>query len=303
MGLDRVGILHPSVLSPFVEASARALQDLGVGYIRMYPIPGVCEYERMFDALERYKITTIMSTPTLTYKLLFELKKVCNGKLPTHLKKILVTGEYFCRDNATNMEKILGDDSSVMPFVYGSSEAATLMYGLPSGNYKPIDEDFIFEIHPICNEPVETDANCQKFTTGRLIVTWLRDGLLPILRYDTGDIFTVWQDEIHGGYIFQFDGRETSSGLDRKTKKAVESAIFGMKLPIYHFDCSIKSNIQEMDVNIIVGNETVADAEAIKKALLIAVQKKYSVGININPSSHPFLNFSQSPKTNKFISC
>lgn len=66
-----------------------------------------------------------------------------------------------------NFKFIMGPDSLVAPFVYGSSEAATLMLGREDGLFDPVLDDFVFELQG-------SDQGDGK----KLIVTWLRDGLM-----------------------------------------------------------------------------------------------------------------------------
>jgi phenylacetate-coenzyme A ligase PaaK-like adenylate-forming protein len=96
------------------------------------------------------------------------------------LKKILLTGEELSPTSIYNFKRIMGPDVLVAPFVYGSSEAATLMLGREDGSFDPVLDDFVFELRGSDSEEGK-----------KLIVTWLRDGLMPILRYDTGDHFAV----------------------------------------------------------------------------------------------------------------
>lgn len=44
---DRIAIIHPGVLSPFIEATTFALKNLEVGYVKIFPIEGVCDYRRI----------------------------------------------------------------------------------------------------------------------------------------------------------------------------------------------------------------------------------------------------------------
>ena len=92
-GFDRVAVIHPSVLSPFVEASCLALHQLGVGYVRLFPIPEVCTYKRILAVLERYRITAMMTTPTLAYKVLYEIRNLGAKTDQLPLKKALLTRE------------------------------------------------------------------------------------------------------------------------------------------------------------------------------------------------------------------
>jgi phenylacetate-coenzyme A ligase PaaK-like adenylate-forming protein len=303
-GIDRVAILHPSVLSPFVEASALALQALGVGYVRVFPIPGVCEYQRIYDVLERYEITAVMSTPSLVYKLLFELGKLKKGKLPPTLKNIFVTGERFLPESARNLERIIGQGSQAQPFVYGASETATIMVGRPDGNYRPITEDFIYEIHNDKDSSMTINPVLgESLVRGNLIVSWLRDGMLPILRYDTGDIFTVRKEPVSSEYVFQFEGRNDSGAFDIDTQHRIEGALYNLLMPIYHFECRADFRRTEVAIDIITAPECEPSSAEVASAVTNALAGGWSATVSVNRSEHPFLAFSPSPKTQKFIKC
>ncbi|ACR32866.1 coenzyme F390 synthetase-like protein [Burkholderia glumae] len=297
-GVDHVAILHPGVLSPFVEASARALQELGVGYARVYPIPHVCEYERIYGVLDRYRITTIMSTPTLVYKLLYELKAVGNGVLPRSLKKLLLTGEHFSQVSAFNLGRMLGPEGRAVPFVYGSSEAATLMVGMEDGTYRAIPEDFIFEIVP--TDAVPTDTQPDRLS-GRLVVTWLREGLLPILRYDTNDLFTVEKDVATGDYVFHFEGRTTPYVLDARQKDAIERTVYGFAFPVFHYECLAQQNRREIMVTIVTSpSDAPASLGDAAEHLARQLGDNWSVTFAVNPPDSRFYEFSPTPKTNRY---
>lgn len=291
--LDRVAILHPSILSPFVEGSAMALHHLGVGCVRIFPIPGVCEYPRIFEVLERYRITSIMSTPTLLYKLLYELRRVGEGRLPEALKKAFVTGERFCAENARNMQRILGSGSQVAPFVYGSSETATIMIGQPDCSYRPIAEDFVFEIF----SPEQSDTNS---VCGNLLVTWLREGMLPILRYDSGDIFTATRIGDGQEFTFHFEGRTTLGGLDIRDQSAIEAAIYCLPVPIFHFECMVNQASLSLYCTIITEPSSTISIVEVIASLENAIGHHWRIDVVLNPETHPFLNFSPSPKSKRF---
>jgi phenylacetate-CoA ligase len=298
-GVDRVAILHPGVLSPFVEASARALQELGVGYARIYPIRHVCEYERIFSVLERYRITAIMSTPTLVYKLLYELGSVGKGKLPHSLKTLLLTGEHFSQASAANLVRILGPEGRAVPFVYGSSEAATLMYGVDDGSYRAISEDFIFEILP---EKSETTPAADKGSrwSGRLVVTWLREGLLPILRYDTNDIFTVERETQTGDYSFRSNGRTTDYPLDSLQKEALERAIYGLDFPVFHYECLAQPDERKLTIRLVTNEVANVQITASEQAVKQSLHADWKVRLIVNPADCKFYEFSPTTKTNRY---
>lgn len=303
-GIDRVAILHPGVLSPFVEASAMALKALGIGYVRLFPIPKVCEYERIYEVLERYAVTTIMSTPTLIYKLLYELQRLRKGVLPAALKKMLVTGERFLSESARNLERIVGAGSIAQPFVYGSSETATLMHGRRDGDYRPITEDFLFEVLAEGDAPSNVNPVLSGRTPrGPLIVTWLRDGMLPILRYHTSDWFMLRQDESNGEYIFTFEGRNESDGLDFGIQRRLEAALFSLSFPIFHFECRLDTTKQKRLFIDVVSPEQGREAQAeVQNTVMAAVDRRCPVEVALNRATLTFLDFSPSPKMRRFMS-
>nr|WP_093192763.1 AMP-binding protein [Thiocapsa sp. KS1] len=284
-GVDRIAVIHPSVLSPFVEASCHALTLMGVGYVRLFPIPGICSYERIHSVLARYRITAIMTTPTLAYKVLYETRdlRASGDRLP--LRKVLLTGELISLECAANMETILGPGSRVTPFVYGSSETATLMIGTHEGRYLPIREDFVFEVEPEDG----AGASAEGEITGRLLVTWLRDGMLPILRYDTGDRFT-WVRTDDSGY-FRFEGRVDGGGIDPARAQIIDQAVFSLPLSVYHY----QYETERKRLSIVTGG-CKCDERLIERALLDGGGLAADTRIVLDPEESDFYGFSPLPK-------
>lgn len=297
-GKDRVAILHPVILSPFAEVSAAALTRLGVGYLRLFPIPQICDYERIARVLEGYGVTAVMTTPTLAYKVLFELSML--GRLPPSIDKLLLTGEVLSRDSLANLDRIIGKGPGVArTFVYGSSEAATLMYGVEDGTYRGFLDDFLFEVLPL-DQSCSREITCNRFdevVTGRLLVTWLRDGVMPLVRYDTGDVFSVWCNDQTGEWIFEPHGR----GHPRVTPELVarlEQVCFGTATPVFHYDLRVETS--RVIVNLFCGgegNEKVLLEKGVKDCVEHLFRR--TVEVRLNPADHPFLGFSPRPKSQR----
>lgn len=287
-GADRVAILHPSVLSPFIEASSIALRELGIGQVRVYPIPRVCDYQRIFNVLERYRITTIMSTPSLVYKLLYEFSKLETGKPPRHLKKLLLTGEALSPHSTQNLQHIMGPGALVAPFVYGSSEAATLMLGRDDGLFDPVLDDFLFELH---GSPDDTQH--------KLIVTWLRDGLMPILRYDTQDYF-----ELAGGTTpaLRFVGRAGTSSAEREVHNTIERTVYSLGEPVFHYEGTLKTGNRQLNLSAVVSSPG-SRSQSTLEGLLRDALPGWQVQVQLNTDTLEFMQFSPSPKTGKLTSC
>lgn len=287
-GVDRVAVLHPSILSPFIEASSMALRELSIGQVRVYPIPRVCDYRRIFDVFERYRITTVMSTPSLMYKLLYEFTKFGDGRPPKSLKKLLLTGEQLSSSSISNFKQLMGSDALVAPFVYGSSEAATLMLGREDGLFDPVLDDFVFELRG----SGEHDGK-------KLIVTWLRDGLMPILRYDTGDFFELVPAN---SPALRFLGRIGSNSVERRFRSKVEEAVHSLDKPVFHYQGTFSEANRQLNVSVVV-----AQFDATTKYQLEAKLREclpsWQATVEVNPESIEFTQFSPAPKTEKFTSC
>ena len=298
-GQDRVAILHPVVMSPFAEASAWALKEMGIGYLRIFPIPHICDYSRIARILDDYRITSIMTTATLAYKLLFELQKL--DHLPPYLDKLLLTGEHLTRTCLDNFDRIIDRGAGVArSFVYGSSEAATLMYGTEDSTYRGYLDDFIFEISSSGEswEQELADSVPPGAVTGRLLVTWLQDGVLPLVRYDAGDAFSSWCDPASGEWKFQSHGRLRSDGISPAMASQIDEICFGSHTPIVYYELAVSSGGSTLTCFTFTEKEDNSELHqelSDKLARLLNCR----VDIEINPEVHAFLEFSPLAKTNR----
>jgi len=295
-GKDRVAILHPVILSPFAEVSAAALARLGVGYLRLFPIPRICDYERIARVLEEYDVTAVMTTPTLAYKVLFELSRL--GRLPSSVDKLLLTGEVLSRDSLANLDRIIGKGPGVArSFVYGSSEAATLMYGVKDGTYRGFLDDFLFEVLPIEQSSTRenTCSRSEEAVTGRLLVTWLREGVMPLVRYDTGDVFSVRSDSTTGEWVFESHGRGHPQ-VTPEMMARVEQVCFGTATPVFHYDLQVEAS--RVTVSLFCsGGKT--EMSLLRKEVEKGIESIFRrvVEVYLNPEAHTFLDFSPRAKS------
>ncbi len=296
---DRVAIVHPGILSPFVEASALALKNLGVGFLRIFPIPKICDYKRILNVIQRNNITTIMTTPSLAYKILYEVYKINHGFKNFPAKKFLLTGEHISKSNANNLNRLVGKDTYTVPFVYGSSEVATVMYGVNDCSYRAIKEDFIFELIDINTNKHITLHKGEKSCTGQLIITWLREGLLPIVRYDTNDTFQV--DFDHQEEIWHFLGRQLQNKNPKVDENIIDAIIYNEPFPIFHFTCDVTPDTIKIVIITIPDLEDIKNKEKkIKEKIASSLNNEFNIFVNINPENHFFYDFSPSPKMSKF---
>lgn len=300
-GKDRVAIISPGILSPFIEASAFALNLIGVGYVRIYPIPGVCDYERMNKVINEYQITTIMTTPSLIMKYIYESKK---RNLVNKFNKILLTGERIPQSFGDNIRRILGDESiEVIPFVYGSSETATLMKGTKDFIYKSFDKDFVFELlDPVSlerSQPVYDESD-RKVYEGCLVVTWLRDGALPVLRYNTKDIFEL-EVTSSGKRTWKYIKRyqDSNNGFDENT---IENIMYSSDVPVFCFRCEVSSNKIDIKVLPYLSNDVnYFNTDKIYSLIRNSYCENSDISIDVVDNLDGFSGDFITPKINKFV--
>ncbi|MEU2185219.1 hypothetical protein [Streptomyces thermolilacinus] len=291
---DRVAIIHPGVLSPFIEVTTFALKKLEVGYVKIFPIEGVCDYRRIRDVLVRYEITAIMTTPSLALKILYEIKKLSDSA-ELKLNKVLLTGELVTEACEANFKKILGTDCEVVAFVYGGSETASLMYGIGNGQYLPFQDDFIFEI--VDGEVTTTNPN-EYMVKGELHVTWLKGGLLPIKRYNTNDLFEVTVKENHP-FKFKPLGRNVNLQVGYPCSARLEELIYSVEQPIFNYVATCTSAQRSINVDLVaLGSDEVVEDVRLK---LRKVFSDYEVTVRLNVVQDPFLQFSPRPKLARYI--
>lgn len=291
---DRVAIIHPGVLSPFIEVTTFALKKLEIGYVKIFPIEGVCDYRRIRDVLVRYEITAIMTTPSLALKILYEIKKLSDSA-ELKLNKVLLTGELVTEACEANFKKILGTDCEVVAFVYGGSETGSLMYGIGNGQYLPFQNDFIFEI---VDGEVTTKNPNEYIVKGELHVTWLKGGLLPIKRYNTNDLFEVTVKENHP-FKFKPLGRNVNLQVGYPCSARLEELIYSVEQPIFNYVATCTSAQRSINVDLVaLGSDEVVEDVRLK---LRKVFSDYEVTVRLNVVQDPFLQFSPKPKLARYV--
>ena len=300
-GQDRVMLLNPSVMSPFIEGSAKALYDLGVAHMRVFPIPKICDWSRIGRLINDYAITAIMSTPTLILKMLFELERL-EIKVPS-LNKFLLTGEHLSRSLLSTLDAILGVAGASRPLIYGSSESASVFYGLEGGDYAGFNSDFVFEILPIEADWQDTilEGLPDNAKFGRLAVSWLRDGIMTLVRFDTNDLFSCWQDPDTDRHVFRSHGRANIAGLSPVKIEQIEQVVWagqGTLSNVFHFDLSISRKDAVLNIVTRPGNAAIK-VSTLEERLNSVIGKPTRV--LLNPEGHSFFDASPSAKTNRFL--
>jgi len=280
-GNSKVILLNPGVLSPFMEACSRALEYSSISYGRCFPIENICSYERIVQIINRYGITEIMTTPTLALKFLFEVKKK-GLKLDENIN-LLLTGECLSDGMINNFNTILGRKGAYR-FLYGSSECATVMIGNKKNQFEMLSKDFIFEF--------KQDLTGTNKSIYKLTLSWLRNGIRPLIRYNTNDLFLKIDND------FVPIGR---GGVDSNI--IVQNYLFDDELfniPVIIFDYILNFKTKEMNL-VVIEDEDEDYINSLIKPIIKKFYKISDIEININSSENEFLKFSPRVKSKRFV--
>lgn len=288
-GHDRVMLLNPSVMSPFIEGSSRALYDLGVAHMRVFPIPKICNWERIGRLINDYTITTIMSTPTLILKLLYEMDRL-GVKIPS-INKLLITGEHISSALIKTLDTMLGIAGATRPLIYGSSEAASVMFGRKDGDYRAFIDDFVFEI-------LQTDFDWQhqilktlpsNAVFGSLCISWLRDGIMPLVRFNTEDLFSCWLEATTDEYVFRSHGRALNAlGLTPVHVQLIEDCLWSgedILGKVFHYDMQ-RSDASTRLNTVTSTNPKLFPVGEVQQRIGDMIHQK--VQVYLNPEGHSF---------------
>lgn len=292
-GLDRVAIVHPGLLSPFVEASTLALYQIGTPFLRIFPIEKVCSYERIVRVFRDYGITAMMTTPTLAAKLLFERQRLPKELQAWSVRKLLLTGEVLTKPALQNFGRLTCGDARA--FVYGSSEAATCAFGCSEGHYHPLLDDFAYELRPSASG---SSARAE------LVVTWLNTGVRPLVRYRTGDLVEHGTDCACGdpGVWFDVLGRASAESGRAPRRAALEEVIYSKDEPVYHYELALGRGEHSL-VLIIDPGASERRRERIANQVAEACQARldFAPKVSVNPEGHEYYAFAPTAKTERIV--
>ncbi len=294
--IDRVAIIVFGIMTPFPEAATLALQSIGVPYLKIFPITDVCDYSKIFRVLTEYKITAILSTPTLANKLLFERTRQ-TPQSPWSVNKLLLTGESLGTGSRRHLDASIGCQGAARCFIYGSSEVGTAMIGLPNGRYRALTKDFIFEVIPHKQLLFESPEGIIK---GSLVITSLHNAVRPLVRYNTGDCVAVFPTE-NGHFELLPLGRTIHQDISPEMSWNVDNAIYDFPHPVFHYDLRLNHDQQDATVHLVtsINPNTKLDLVNDLKSLELALSEIISkpVRVILNPENHLF-NRSTFQKTN-----
>lgn len=248
-GHDRVAFIHPSYLSPLRDITVRTLQDLNVGIMTLFPIPGLYSYERIHGALEQNKVTTLLTSPSSVHQILYNFQ-LLGLEWPSSIDKILVTGEYFTEKHASNIKRLINRDCYAAPIIFGANEIGMMMYGENDFTYRGMDHDFVFECLPLENEDDFIQSRAPGVHTGELLVTSLTQTIMPVVRYATHDVFNFIPRQ-GGTWRFQHIGRKDDYPISLRMRNLIDDVLYSLQCPIFHYNLAVSSDATTAVVQVL----------------------------------------------------
>lgn len=249
-GQDRVAFVHPSILSPLRDLTVRALQDLNVGVMTLFPIPGLCGYERIHHILSQNRVTTLLTSPSIVYQMLYNFH--CLGlTFPASIHQILVTGEYFSEASAANIKRLLGRECHVSPIIYGANEIGMMMYADRDFSYRGITRDFVFECLPLASETDYIDSVEPGAMVGELLVTGLTPTIMPVVRFATRDVFKFIPGP-DGNWAFRHLGRKDDFPIKLVHRNKIDDLLYSLEMPIFHYNLRHSPNSATVSVGLLL---------------------------------------------------
>ncbi|MBY3095658.1 hypothetical protein HFO72_33555 [Rhizobium laguerreae] len=246
---DRVAFVHPSVLSPLRDLTVRALQDLDIGVMTLFPIPGLYGYERIHHALNQNQVTTLLTSPSIVHQILFNFHRL-GLAFPKSIDKILVTGEYFSEQAARNIKRLVGRDCHVAPMIYGANEIGMMMYAGHDFDYRGITRDFIFECLPLESEADFVGHVAPSSKVGELLVTSLTPSIMPVIRYATRDVFN-FIPSAEGTWTFRHIGRKDDFPISLRRRNKIDDLLYTLRAPIFHYNLTLSPDATTVAVQLL----------------------------------------------------
>ncbi len=296
---DRVAFIHPSYLSPLRDITVRTLQDLNVGIMTLFPIPGLYTYDRIHGALKQNTVTTLVGSPSTIHQLLYNFQML-DLELPLSVDKILVTGEYFTEKHASNIKRLINRNCYVASIIFGANEIGMMMYGEDDFTYRGLAHDFIFECLPLENEDDFIHSSLPGAQTGELLVTSLTQSIMPVVRYATSDVFN-FIPENDGTYRFQHIGRKDEYPINLRIRNLIDDALYSLQCPIFHYNLTVTRDGTNAIVQVLSPADLTEDIKhEIVDRITTITGDVMTVVIDCSPYSGGFTKGECIPKINRF---
>lgn len=185
-----IGLMGPTEVHSFGDTLGEVARNVGSCNAKIWPYSPVIGFKKALQLMKDLKLEVVVATPGVCLNLAraasyygYDIQKDFDA-----LKLFFVTGEMCTPALAENIDSLWG--VTTYNILYGSQEAFVMATASPSRKMRFADINYIAEVI----EP-ESGKSLGDRGTGELCVTMLADGIKPLVRYRTGDMVTIEDDD------------------------------------------------------------------------------------------------------------
>lgn len=195
----RVGVMGPTEVHSLGDTLGDVARNLGCAVAKIWPYSPVIGFPKALQLMRDLALDVVFCTPNVALSLAAAAR--AEGLDPRRdfaVKVFLVTGEMCTPDLARQIDQAWG--ARTYNALYGSQETLVVASACARGRLHLAQPNYLAELV----DP-DTGAPLGDRGTGELVVTMLVDGIKPLIRYRTGDLVHLADNDcgcgIHGPVI------------------------------------------------------------------------------------------------------
>lgn len=275
-----IGLMGPTEVHSFGDTLGDVAKNVGSCNAKIWPYSPVIGFKKALQLMKDLQLEVVVATPGVCLNLARAARKYGYDMENdfASLKLFFVTGEMCTPALARNIDSLWG--VTTYNILYGSQEAFVMGVASPSRKMRFSEVNYIAEII----DP-ETGESKGDRGTGELCVTMLTDGIKPLVRYKTGDLVTLRDDDGEAidqpGPIIEVIGRVLDKirlGDDSFSAGAIEQTILDGVTRCYGYQIII-DNVEGADVLTVrlQYDSQVKAEETLGDKIAARVSKKFGV--------------------------
>lgn len=188
----RVALMGPSELYAFGDTFGLAAASLDVFHVKIWPESTRVGFAKALQLMRDLRIDAVVCAPALVLTLAKAALHHGYRLADFDVRAFLVLGEVCTPALAENIRSLWGAETHNV--LYGSQEAHAIATGCARGRLHMARPNYLAEVL----DP-GTGRSLGRTGRGELCLTMLVPGVKPLVRYRTGDLVEVRDDDCHCG--------------------------------------------------------------------------------------------------------
>lgn len=263
-------IMGPSELYAFGDTYGEVCRNLGIPFVRLWPESPRVGVEKAAQLIKELKVKSLICSPAIALTLARYYKSLNIEPSSLPIKQIFVLGELCTPEMLKNISNIW--DANCSHGLYGSQEIHALATGSVDGQLNISETNYVVEIIPL-----------EKWSEGigELCVTMLVPGAKPLIRFRTGDLAQI--NENNKSRTLRILGRVKDILIINNKEISpyfIESSILSEFQKLFGYQCTIwldDNSNEKMSIDI-VSNITNNGVKGIEKKL----KEKFNIDVYVN---------------------